>query len=62
MRQFEVRNLLYFTWDKNKARANIRKHGIDFDTDSLVFRDLFSVRKLDRITAEVKSVQVKATP
>jgi len=29
-----------FGWDKNKERANIEKHGIDFETAKLAFLDL----------------------
>lgn len=39
----------YFTWDKNKAKANIKKHGIRFETASLVFDDPFLVRDVDQI-------------
>ena len=28
-----------FEWDPNKSRANIRKHGVSFETASLVFDD-----------------------
>ena len=38
----------YFTWDKNKARANIRKHGIDFETAAQVFNDPLAVRNFDQ--------------
>jgi len=31
---------LKFEWDKNKALANIRKHGIGFDEAITVFSDL----------------------
>ena len=29
----------FFEWDSAKEAANIKKHGIDFDTASLVFED-----------------------
>src|SRR5204862_460266 len=28
-----------FEWDPNKSRANLRKHGVSFETASLVFDD-----------------------
>ena len=28
-----------FEWDDNKSRANRRKHGVSFETASLVFQD-----------------------
>jgi uncharacterized protein len=28
-----------FDWDHNKSRSNLRKHGISFETASLVFED-----------------------
>lgn len=32
-----------FEWDEEKERVNIKKHGIDFDTASLVFEDYDSI-------------------
>ena len=29
---------MYWEWDENKDRANRRKHGLSFETASLVFR------------------------
>jgi uncharacterized DUF497 family protein len=26
-------------WDRNKSRSNLRKHGVSFETASLVFED-----------------------
>ncbi|MBN1509810.1 MAG: BrnT family toxin [Sedimentisphaerales bacterium] len=34
---------LSFEWDDQKARANLRKHGIRFDEAMTVFMDPFSV-------------------
>ena len=28
-----------FVWDENKNQSNIKKHGIDFETAALVFKD-----------------------
>lgn len=33
---------LLFEWDPNKARLNIKKHGISFDEASTAFRDPLS--------------------
>ena len=30
---------MLFEWDDEKARANIKKHGIDFETAARVFAD-----------------------
>jgi uncharacterized DUF497 family protein len=38
-----------FDWDEAKNQRNLRKHGIDFDTASLVFDDPHYVAALDRI-------------
>lgn len=40
----------YFSWDKNKAKANKQKHGISFETAALVFDDPFVVTDFDWIT------------
>ena len=39
----------HFSWDKNKARANVKKHGVKFETATRVFDDPFLIRELDRI-------------
>lgn len=36
-----------FEWDDGKAAANFRKHGVDFETATEVFRDAFAVEDLD---------------
>ena len=28
-----------FVWDENKEKANIKKHGVDFETAALAFKD-----------------------
>jgi uncharacterized DUF497 family protein len=38
-----------FEWDANKSRANFRKHGVSFETASLVFEDPNSLSVQDRI-------------
>ena len=41
----------YFSWDRHKAEANIRKHGIDFASAAAAFDDPLAVRKLDRMAS-----------
>jgi uncharacterized DUF497 family protein len=36
-----------FEWDDAKAEANFRKHGLDFETATEVFRDVFVIDELD---------------
>ena len=38
-----------FEWDPAKARSNLRKHGIDFETATVVFEDPFAIVELDRM-------------
>lgn len=37
-----------FTWDEQKNRANRRKHGVSFETASLVFADRYVMFERDR--------------
>jgi uncharacterized protein len=37
-----------FAWDERKNRANRRKHGISFETATLVFDDPFHISVQDR--------------
>jgi uncharacterized DUF497 family protein len=32
-----------FRWDPEKARSNLRKHGVTFEEAASAFRDIFSV-------------------
>jgi uncharacterized protein len=41
-----------WTWDENKSRSNLAKHGIDFGVAELVFRDDLSASRLDRDSFE----------
>lgn len=41
-----------WTWDARKDRANRRKHGIDFETASLVFDDPLALSRPDDTTDE----------
>jgi hypothetical protein len=36
-----------FEWDDAKAEANFRKHGLDFETATEVFRDVFAIDDFD---------------
>jgi uncharacterized DUF497 family protein len=36
-----------FEWDDAKAEANYQKHGVDFETATEVFADLFAIEELD---------------
>jgi uncharacterized DUF497 family protein len=38
-----------FVWDPLKAEANVRKHGISFETAVLAFSDPFAILVQDRI-------------
>ena len=40
--------LMRFEWDENKNQANIKKHGIDFETASEAFSDPKSITRFDR--------------
>lgn len=41
----------YFSWDRNKARSNLKKHGVDFEDAVLVFDDPLAVRDFNRNVA-----------
>jgi uncharacterized protein len=41
-----------FEWDEAKNRSNLRKHGIDFETASLVFDDPFAVSRMERVVED----------
>ena len=34
---------MLFEWDEDKARSNLRKHGVSFDEAQSVFTDQFSI-------------------
>ena len=34
---------MLFEWDEDKARSNLRKHGVSFDEAQTVFTDEFSI-------------------
>ena len=41
--------IMKFEWDDTKNRANLRKHGVSFETASLVFTDPFAWMLQDRV-------------
>lgn len=40
--------IVRFSWDRQKNRANRRKHGVSFETATRVFRDPFVIFQQDR--------------
>jgi uncharacterized DUF497 family protein len=38
---------LAFQWDRAKAKANLRRHGVSFDLAKTVFKDPFAIERLD---------------
>lgn len=38
-----------FEWDIRKARHNLTKHGVSFDTATLVFEDPYALMAQDRV-------------
>ena len=45
---------MQFEWDESKNQANQAKHGLDFQTAALVFRDPRILSGLDRRYADVE--------
>ncbi len=39
--------MIRFSWDQNKARSNLRKHGISFEEVRSVFYDEFAIQFYD---------------
>jgi uncharacterized DUF497 family protein len=39
--------MIRFEWDAHKSRANMRKHGIEFDEAATVFKDPISITSYD---------------
>jgi len=50
--EFELLAIAGFEWDEVKSRANLNKHGIDFDDASEVFYGPVIVRKSTRNNEE----------
>lgn len=45
---------MLFEWDDEKARANIKKHGIDFETAARVFADENRLEIYDEVHSETE--------
>lgn len=43
---------MFFEWDENKEKINIKKHGIDFRTAALVFQDKNRIEWFDEVHSE----------
>lgn len=43
---------MLFEWDENKEKINIAKHGLDFSTAALVFRDQNRLEWFDEIHSD----------
>ena len=43
-----------WTWDEDKNRANVRKHGLSFETAQLVFDDPLALSRRDSYPDEVR--------
>jgi uncharacterized DUF497 family protein len=39
---------MHFEWDESKNQANLKKHGLDFETAKEAFKDPKAVRRFDR--------------
>jgi uncharacterized DUF497 family protein len=51
-----------FEWDPNKSRANRRKHGVSFETASLVFDDPNHLSVQDRFEEGEERWQTLGSP
>jgi uncharacterized DUF497 family protein len=40
--------MISFEWDDNKAAANLRRHGVGFETATGAFRDPFAIEWIDQ--------------
>ena len=47
-----------WTWDENKNRSNLRKHGLSFEAAALVFADPLILQRLDPHSEEERWVTV----
>ena len=41
-----------FDWDEDKAEANYRKHGVDFETATEAFADHFALERFDPLSPD----------
>ncbi len=51
-------NEVRWTWDENKNRSNLRKHGLSFETAALVFADPLMVQRPDPHSEEERWLSV----
>jgi uncharacterized DUF497 family protein len=42
--------MIRFEWDEGKNRSNKKKHGINFETDQLIFDDPHCISFVDRVS------------
>jgi hypothetical protein len=50
-----------FEWDEAKNRQNLAKHGINFETATLVFEDPYVLSDLDRVVDDEERWQTIGT-
>jgi uncharacterized DUF497 family protein len=41
-----------FEWDKEKAKANFKKHGVSFEEAELAFEDEYGIERIDEFNSE----------
>jgi uncharacterized DUF497 family protein len=41
-----------FEWDKEKAKANFKKHGVSFEEAELAFEDEYGIERFDEFNSE----------
>ncbi len=51
--------MLIFEWDEDKAKQNIRKHGVSFEEAATVFGDPFSITIYDSLHSREEDRHVK---
>ena len=51
-------NDVRWTWDENKSRSNLRKHGLSFETAALVFADPLMLQRPDPHSKEERWLTV----
>ena len=51
-------NDVRWTWDENKNRSNVRKHGLSFETAALVFADPLMLQRPDPHSEEERWLTV----
>ncbi len=51
--------IVNFTWDENKNRSNLEKHGIDFEVATTVFEgDVITAEDCRRDYGEVRKISI----